>query len=66
MAANSGQTAQHLGYFGPFMKSWGQADEQTQADVHDVTLAYRAGEITADQEVRQVSTELAIPIPAGW
>lgn len=66
MASNAGQTAQHLGYFGPFMKSWGKADEQTRTDVYDVTLEYRSGAITADEEVRQVSTELAIPIPAGW
>lgn len=66
MATNSGQNPQHLGYFGPFMKSWGQADEQTRTDVYDVTLAYRSGTISADQEVRQVSTELGVPIPQGW
>ena len=66
MATNSGQTAAHLGYFSAFMKAWGAADEATRAEVFNVTLAYRSGTVTADDEVREVSIDLGIPIPAGW
>lgn len=66
MATNSGQTATHLGYFAAFMKAWGQADQATRTEVYDVTLAYRSGTLTADQEVREVSLDLGVPIPAGW
>ena len=66
MAANAGQTETHLGYFASFMKAWGKASQQTRADVYAVTLAYRSGTLTADDEVRQVSTDLAIPIPPGY
>lgn len=66
MATNAGQTVQHLGYFGPFMKAWGEADETTRAEVYATTLDYRAGTITADEEVREVSADLGIPVPTGW
>ena len=66
MATNSGQTAAHLGYFAAFMKAWGNADEATRAEVFSVTLAYRSGTVSADDEVREVSIDLGIPIPAGW
>lgn len=66
MATNSGQTAAHLGYFAAFMKAWGKADDATRAEVYDATLAYRSGTLTADDEVREVSIDLGIPIPAGW
>ena len=66
MATNSGQTAAHLGYFAAFMKAWGKADEATRAEVVSVTLAYRSGTVSADDEVREVSIDLGIPIPAGW
>ena len=66
MTSNSGQTQTNLGYFGPFMAAWGKADEQTRAAVYDLTLAYRSGTLTADQEVRQVSTDLGVPIPQGY
>jgi hypothetical protein len=63
---NSGQTQQHLGYFGPFMQAWGKATQEVRKEVYDVTLAYRRGTVTADEEVRQVSLDLGIPIPTGW
>jgi hypothetical protein len=66
VTTNAGQTAAHLGYFEAFMKAWGRATPQTRQEVYDVTLAYRSGTVTADQEVREVSQDLAIPTPPGW
>ena len=55
-----------MGYFAAFMKAWGQATEETRATVYGVTLAYRSGTLSADEEVREVSTDLGIPIPSGY
>lgn len=66
VAANSGQTAAHLGYFASFMKAWGRVDQVVRDEVYAVTLAYRSGTVTADDEVREVSIDLGIPIPQGW
>ena len=48
------------------MKAWGKATQEVRAEVYGVTLAYRSGTLSADEEVRQVSTDLAIPIPPGY
>jgi len=66
MATNAGQTVQHLGYFGPFMRAWGEADQATRDEVYATTVEYRTGAITADEEVREVSADLGIPVPSGW
>lgn len=64
--ASMGQTVDGLGYFGPFMQAWGKASEQVRAQVYALTQEYERGKLSADAEVRDVSTALGIAIPPGW
>lgn len=55
-----------LGYFGPFMKAWGQASAALRAEVYALTQEYERGQLSADAEVRDVSQALGLAIPPGW
>lgn len=53
----------NLGYFGPFMHAYGQADDATRAALYADTEAYRYGREPAPTLYGQVSQLLGVPTP---
>ena len=54
--------AQNLGYFGRFMKAYGQADYPTRAELYRDTQAYQYGAETATDLYGQVAALLGVTV----
>lgn len=63
MATNTATLQRNLGYFGPFMRAYGAADQPTRAELYRDTAGYQAGNETATLLYRQVTELLGVQTP---